>query len=147
MEDRRSPSGCKGVNPERAEKRSEAQLDPKPSPKTAWMLLELGVMAREISLSGGDISVLKAIGMSGTAMYGHTLIDRLKDMEEAEMIDALEGLMMFDYIICDLGRLKTIEDVERATFKVNPACAKELRDALSPQRKEAAAKPRRQRRG
>jgi hypothetical protein len=106
------------------------------------------IMAREISLSGGDISVLKALGISGMNVSGKTLIDRLNDMEEAELVDALDGLMMFDYILCDLDTLKNIEDVERANFKVNPACAKELKDALNPQRKEREqAKSRRQRRG
>ena len=104
-------------------------------------------MAREISLSGGDISVLKALGMSGTTVDGETLVERLKDMEAAELIDAIDGLMMFDYVLCDVQTLRKIEDVERANFKVNPAAMKELREALTPGRKEPANKPRRQRRG
>ena len=33
-------------------------------------------MAREISLSGGDMSVLKALGLSGGIVSGKTLMER-----------------------------------------------------------------------
>ncbi len=102
-------------------------------------------MSREISLSGGDISVLKALGLNGTVTNGKTLLDRVGSMESSELIDALDGLMMFDYVLCDLPALKRREDLEKASFKVNPACAKSLRDAVAPQRKER--EPKRQRRG
>ena len=102
-------------------------------------------MARDISLSGGDVSVIKALGLSGSETNGKTLLSRLGSMESAELIDTLDGLMMFDYVLCDKPSLKRAEDLATASFKVNPACTKELREALSPQKKEAA--PRRQRRG
>ena len=102
-------------------------------------------MARDISLSGGDVSVIKALGLSGTETSGKTLLGRLGSMESAELLDTLDGLMMFDYVLCDKAALKRSEDLETASFKVNPACVKDLREALNPQKKEAA--PRRQRRG
>lgn len=102
-------------------------------------------MSREISLSGGDISVLKALGLNGTETGGKTLLDRIGSMDSAELIDTLDGLMMFDYVLCDLPAVKRADDLDKATFKVNPACTKDLRDALNPQRRER--EPRRQRRG
>lgn len=103
-------------------------------------------MAREISLSGGDISILKALGMSGSSVDGDTLVERLKDMEAAELIDALQGLMMMDYVFSDIQTLRKIEDVKKANFKVNAGCLKELKEAIVPGRKEPD-KGRRQRRG
>ena len=102
-------------------------------------------MAREISLSGGDISVLKALGLNGTETNGKTLRERIGSMESSELLDTLDGLMMFDYVLCDMAAIKRAEDLDGANFKVNPATTKELREALNPQRRENA--PRRQRRG
>ena len=101
-------------------------------------------MAREISLSGGDTTVLKAIGLSGIPIKGTSLLDRLgNDLEPAELIGTLEGLLMFDYIVSTIDRLRSIEDVEKADFKVNPVCAKELRDAVKGRTREPEQRRRR----
>lgn len=103
-------------------------------------------MARDISLSGGDVSIIKALGLSGTTVDGETLVDRLKDMEAAELIDSLLGLMMMDYVLSDIQNFRKIEDVQKANFKVNAGCLKDLKEAITPGRKEPD-KGRRQRRG
>ncbi len=102
-------------------------------------------MSREISLSGGDVSVLKTLGLNGTVTNGKALLDKIGSMESRELIDTLDGLMMFDYVLCDIATLKDREDLEKANFKVNPASIKNLREALNPQKRERA--PTRQRRG
>lgn len=102
-------------------------------------------MGREISLSGGDISVIKALGLTGGAMNGLKLLERLGNMDAGELVDTLDGLMMQDYVLADVDSLRRREDLERASFKVNPTYLRDVRDALTPQRKEASA--RRQRRG
>ena len=40
-------------------------------------------MAREIILGGGEISLLKKIGLSGAQVYGKMLVDRADEMETA----------------------------------------------------------------
>ena len=102
-------------------------------------------MAREISLTGGDVSVLKALGLSGSAVLGNSLRERLGEMEDAEIIDTLQGLIMMDYVVTDASQLRRIEDVERATFKANANMIKELRNALHPGRDQG--RERRRRRG
>ncbi len=102
-------------------------------------------MAREIILSGGDVSVLKALGLSGGTVNGRTLTERLGGMEAAEIVDSIDGLMMFDYVLCDLDTIKNSDDLVRANFNVNTAMLRDLREALAPQKKET--KPTRQRRG
>ena len=102
-------------------------------------------MAREISLSGGDVSVLKALGLSGGTVAGNVLMERLGGMESAEIVDTLDGLIMLDYVLCDLETIKNAGDLKRANFNVNTAMLRDLREALAPQKKEH--KPTRQRRG
>jgi hypothetical protein len=92
-------------------------------------------MRREINLDGGEITVLKTLGLSGSQMYGKLLLDRLKDMETAEFIDTLNGLLDLGYILSNKVNLRLREDVERAFFRVNSAYAHELRDALNPSRR------------
>lgn len=103
-------------------------------------------MSREIKLDGGEISMLKAIGLTGASMSGKQLRERAGGMESAEFLDTLQGLLTQDYILADKVNVRTIEDADAALFHVNPAHARELRDALVPGRRERE-RPRRRRRG
>jgi hypothetical protein len=51
------------------------------------------------------------------------------------------------YLLATKVSIRTLEDVERASFRVNPSYAHDLKDALDPSRRRAAAKQRRRRRG
>ncbi len=102
-------------------------------------------MARDISLSGGDISILKALGLSGGQVGGRALMERLGGMETAEIIDALDSLIMMDYVQSDTEKIRSVGDLQVAKFNVNTAVLRDLRDAMTPQKKEI--KPTRQRRG
>ena len=102
-------------------------------------------MPREIKLDGGEITVLKKIGLGGAPMYGKMLIDRVDSMETQEFLDTLMGLIGQGYVLSNKVNIRVIEDVERAFFRVNPADAKDLRDALNPSRKREQAKRRRRR--
>ncbi len=93
-------------------------------------------MAREVSLSGGEIAVIKALGTGGGPVAGKALIERMDMLEDSELVDTLQGLISQEYIESDCESLRTIHDVERATFKTNADHVKDLRGALNPQRKE-----------
>ena len=103
-------------------------------------------MHREINLSGGEITLLKTLGLSGTPVYGKILIERIGEMESAEFLDELTGLISLGYVLCDKVNVRTVEDVERAVFRVNASYARDLRDALNPSRRREE-KSRRRRRG
>ena len=103
-------------------------------------------MHREINLSGGEITLLKAMGLSGTPVYGKLLVERIGEMEEAEFLDELTGLISLGYILCDKVTIRTMEDVERAVFRVNASYARDLHDALHPGRRREE-RSRRRRRG
>ena len=97
----------------------------------------------DISLNGGEISILKTIGLGGGLMAGVQLAQRMNEMEPAEFIDSLEGLMAVHYVLSNKVTIRTMDDVKSASFHVNPAFARELRDAVYPSR---ARKPETRRR-
>ena len=103
-------------------------------------------MRREIKLSGGEITLLKTLGLSGTPIYGKLLVERIGEMEQAEFLDELNGLVSQGYVLCDKVNVRTMEDVERAVFHVNASYARDLRDALNPSRRRER-EGRRRRRG
>jgi hypothetical protein len=103
-------------------------------------------MGREIKLDGGEITLLKKLGLSGTQVYGKMLIDRVDSMETQEFLDTLIGLIDQGYVVTNKVNIRLIEDVERAFFRVNPADAKDLRDAVNPGRKRERERTQRQRR-
>jgi hypothetical protein len=101
-------------------------------------------MRRELNLNGGEITLLKSMGLSGAPVFGKLLIERIGEMETAEFLDTLEGLISLGYVLSDKVRLHTMEDVERAVFRVNASYARELRDAIRPgQRREEEGRRRR----
>jgi hypothetical protein len=102
-------------------------------------------MAREINLSGGEITLLKTMGLSGTPVYGKLLVERIGEMESAEFLDELTGLISLGYVLCDKVIVRTMEDVERAVFRINASYARDLRDALHPGRRREEKSRRRRR--
>lgn len=92
-------------------------------------------MGREIHLDGGEVQMLKGIGLGGSNISGEQLIERVTGMEEAEFIETLKGLMMMGYVIADKQSFHGFEDVERAEFHVNSGYSKDLREAIEPSRR------------
>ncbi|MEO7724026.1 MAG: hypothetical protein ABIU29_04960 [Chthoniobacterales bacterium] len=91
----------------------------------------------DITLNGGEISVLKTIGLGRGMMAGAQLADRTDEMESAEFLDTLSGLMSQDYIVSNKVNVRTMDDVKSASFRVNPARAHDLKDAVYPSRQKA----------
>jgi hypothetical protein len=102
-------------------------------------------MRREINLSGGEITLLKTMGLSGGAVYGKLLVEQIGEMETAEFIDELNGLIELGYVLSDKSNVRTMEDVERSVFRVNASYAHDLRDAIQPGRRREKEQRRRRR--
>jgi hypothetical protein len=102
-------------------------------------------MNREINLSGGEITLLKTLGLSGTPTYGKLLVEQVSEIGEAEFLDELNGLMEQGYVLADKVNVRTMEDVERAVFRVNASYARDLKDALHPGRRRDKEQRRRRR--
>ena len=103
-------------------------------------------MGGEIKLDGGEISILKKIGLSGTPLYGKLLMERIEEMETGEFLDSLCGLIDLNYVLSNKVNIRLMEDVEKAFFRVNPAFSKDLQDAVNPSRKRERERQERLRR-
>jgi hypothetical protein len=103
-------------------------------------------MGREIKLDGGEISLLKKIGLSGTQLGGRQLIDRIEEMETGEFLDTLCGLIEQGYVLSNKVNIRLMEDVEKAFFRTNPAYSKDLQDAVNPSRRRERERSQRSRR-
>ena len=102
-------------------------------------------MHREINLSGGEITLLKTLGLSGTPTYGKILLEKIGEMGPAEFLDELDGLISLGYVLSDKVNVRTMEDVERAVFRVNASYARDLKDAVNPGRRREPERRRRRR--
>lgn len=89
-------------------------------------------MGREIQLDGAEISIVKAIGVGGGEIDGGTLIDRCQDLELAELIDTLRGLMQQGFVDADSSAFYSKEEMADVNFRVNSGYAKDLKDAVDP---------------
>ena len=103
-------------------------------------------MGREIKLDGGEITVLKTLGLSGSSLLGKLLIERSGGMEKAEFLDTLKGLLDLGYVVSNKVNVYSLEEAERALFRVNPAYAHDLKDAIHPGRSREQTGERRRRR-
>ena len=103
-------------------------------------------MGREIKLDGGEITILKKLGLSGTPLLGKLLIDRMGEMETGEFLDSLIGLIDLGYVLCNKVNIRLMEDVEKASFRTNPAFSKDLQDAVNPSRRRERERQERLRR-
>ena len=101
----------------------------------------------EIKLSGGEITILKTLGLTGAQMAGTHLVDRSAEMESAEFLDTLTGLIDQDYVVANRVNIRTMDSVKEAAFRVNPAMSRELREAVYPSRQPKSDTGRRRRRG
>lgn len=89
-------------------------------------------MASNINLDGGEISIIKALGMSGGEVSGELLMERVPDMEAAELADSLKGLIMMGFVVPDDPSFSRAADLEKTKFHVNSGYARELKEAMDP---------------
>ena len=100
-------------------------------------------MGHEIQLSGGDITMIKSIGLSGTAISGGILITRCMGMGDAEIIESLKDLIALGYVVADDEDFHTGSDINKIQFRVNTSYARDLKEALDPKPKKVERRQRR----
>ena len=89
-------------------------------------------MSREINLDGTEVSILKAIGFGSAEVSGQALAMLVADLEPAEVIDTVKGLVAMGYVSCDNPSLQSREEFEKANFHINSGYARELKESLKP---------------
>jgi hypothetical protein len=97
-------------------------------------------MGREIQLDGAEISIVKAIGIGGGEIDGDTLITRCADLDVAELIDALQGLLTQGFVEADSSSFYSAKEMASVNFRVNSGYAKDLKDAVDPKPTEKKSK-------
>lgn len=86
----------------------------------------------DINLDGSEISIIKAIGLSGGGILGEALLEKMPDLMPAELSDTLQGLIAMGYIDCDRSSLHSTEELEKAHLSVNSGYAHQLKEAINP---------------
>ena len=86
----------------------------------------------EIQLDGSEISIIKAIGLSGGSVDGDSLLEKLPELVPAELSDSLQGLIAMGYVDCDRNSLHSTEELRKAHFNVNSGYARDLKEAMDP---------------
>ncbi len=86
----------------------------------------------EIHLDGSEISVIKALGLTGGEKSGQELADLLSDFEEMELIDTLKGMIMMGYVVADRRSFYDQEGLYLTNFAVNSGYSRDLKDAMDP---------------
>ena len=119
-------------------------LASKRRPGTAGAIAaRLSAMLRNIHLSGGEVSILKAIGLSAQPIHGRQLLERVGEMEPTEVVDDLNGLVMLGYVVSDKTSIRNVDEVEQTVFHVNANYVRDLREAITPVRHEPERRRRR----
>src|SRR4030095_14244219 len=88
------------------------------------------VMSRELNLDGGEVSVLKALGLSGSDISGEDLLALVPDLVGAELIDTVRGLVSIGYVVADKSSFHNDEEFRKTRFQVNSGYARELKGTL-----------------
>lgn len=99
----------------------------------------------EINLDGGEVSIIKALGLSSSEMLGEDLMDKVSmDLMPVEIIDCMKGLMDQGYVDADKSSFYSLDEFKVIYFRVNSGYAKDLKDALAPQQKSKSKRVRRE---
>jgi hypothetical protein len=96
---------------------------------------------REINLDGGEVTILKALGLGSGEMLGEDLITKVGgEIMPSELMDTLKGLMDLGYVDADKSSFYSIDEMKSIHFRVNSGYSKDLRDALDPRPQKARSK-------
>jgi hypothetical protein len=90
-------------------------------------------MARDINLDGSEVTIIKALGLSGSEVDGDSLMKKIPELMFAELADTLRGLISMGYVSSDKGAFYSEEEFKRVHFQINSGYSKDLREALDPQ--------------
>jgi hypothetical protein len=97
----------------------------------------------KINLDGGEITIIRALGLSGTPMSGRDLKGRVGGVSDQNLTETLKTMIVLGYITATPD-LDLVENLDKVTFAVNSGYARELKEALEPEKKERPKRARRQ---
>ena len=83
-------------------------------------------------MDGAEITIIKALGISGGEVKGSELMSILPEMNAYDLIDVLKGLVMQGYVECDKRSYYNEEELQDVVFNVNSGYQRDLKEALDP---------------
>lgn len=90
---------------------------------------------RDLTLSGGDISLIKCFG-TGTAGVKGADLAKACGMVEAEFVDTLKGLIMLGLVSSSKPQFNSASEIASVAFQLNSGRLKEIRTAIRPKAKK-----------
>ena len=93
--------------------------------------METVFLMSKINLDGGEISIIRALGFSGTPMPGRDLKGRIERMSDNSLVETLKTMIALGYI-SSTPDLDDGEDFEKVAFAVNSGYVKALKETIEP---------------
>lgn len=97
----------------------------------------------KINLEGGEITIIRALGLAGTPMAGRDLKGRVGRMSDQDLMETLQTLIALGFVT-STPDLDLVEDLDKAMVAVNSGYSKALKEALEPEKREPTKRVRRQ---
>ncbi len=97
----------------------------------------------KINLEGGEITIIRALGLSGVPISGKELKSRVGAMGEVELTETLKTMIALGYV-SSTPDLDMVEDLDKVSFSVNSGYSRALKEALEPEKKGPPKRARRQ---
>ena len=98
----------------------------------------------EINLDGGEISIIKALGIGGSEVLGEDLLVRVPHLEGLEVVEILKDLVMLGYVSADKTSFYNVDEMKKVHFRVNSGYSKDLKEALDPEPETKSKRMRRE---
>jgi hypothetical protein len=89
-------------------------------------------VSNEFNLDGVEIAIIKALGFGSGDISGASLAQRVSELGESELIDAVQTLVMMGYVISDKASFSSPEEFRSANFHVNSGYQRDLKGSLAP---------------
>ena len=88
-------------------------------------------MSNEFNLDGVEVSIIKALGFGAGDMSGKALAQRVPELSEYELIQAVQTLVSMGYVTADTS-FGAAEDFRATNFQINSGYQRELKESLAP---------------
>src|SRR6185369_2741422 len=85
--------------------------------RTAHCLLPQN-MAREISLDGAEITIIKALGIGAGEVSGETLLSKIPNQRSTDLASILKDLIMVGYVDADKNSFYSDEEFKKTNFHI-----------------------------
>lgn len=97
-------------------------------------------MGQNIPLDGGEITVLKSLGVNGTPVAGEVVAKICEKMDPSELVSIMKGLVDLGFVICEVENITNLDDIKTQDFQINSSYAKDLKNAMNPEEEPKKSK-------